>query len=149
MPPAFHHALFLPMSAIARRFSLQLKSIPENIVLLEPFVEKAKPYCHVSNEQYHNILLVLTEAVNNSIVHGNRADPDKKVRIQMNINTQSLRFVVQDEGHGFDLSQIPDPTSPNQLTQPNGRGVFLMRCLADTVSFAENGRKVFIYFNRI
>lgn len=135
------------MSAIARRFSLQLRSIPENIVLLEPFVEKAKSYCCVSNEQYHNILLVLTEAVNNSIVHGNHADPAKKVRIQMNINTQSLRFVVQDEGNGFDLSQIPDPTSPNQLTQPNGRGVFLMRRLADNVSFAENGRKVLIYFN--
>lgn len=127
-------------------FSLSLSSMPENVSLVEPFVEKVRAHYPINDEQYFNILVVLTEAVNNSILHGNQADPQKRVNVRLRASHRSFTFVVSDQGIGFDPNEIIDPTTPTQLSIPNGRGVFLMRKLSDNVLFDDNGRRVKICF---
>jgi serine/threonine-protein kinase RsbW len=99
---------------------------------------------------YGNILIALTEGVTNSILHGNLGDPTKQVFLNMEINSCEVSFTIKDEGVGFDFLNIPDPTLPENIEKLNGRGVFLMRHLADVISFEENGSIVkltFTYLN--
>ncbi len=127
-------------------FSLSLSSMPENVSLVEPFVEKVRSRYPINDEQYFNILVVLTEAVNNSILHGNQADPQKRVNVRLRASHRSFTFVVSDQGGGFDPAELLDPTAPEQVSIPNGRGVFLMQKLSDGLRFKDNGRRVNIRF---
>lgn len=134
-----------PRSSV--HFCLQIPSRPENIAWVEPFVEQIKQFRPFSEAKYFDILLVLTEAVNNCILHGNCANPTKFVTLQLNIHATQVCIVITDEGHGFNSDTLPDPTSAARVTEPNGRGVFLMQQLADEMHFADNGRTVSIVFN--
>jgi serine/threonine-protein kinase RsbW len=126
---------------------LEFASVPENVNKVEAFVEVLKTDLQLSEEMEANILVALSEAVNNAIVHGNKKDPAKKVSIRMAKEGNLLSFLVADEGEGFDPAVITDPTAPENLDKPSGRGIFLMRTLADKVEFADGGRKVNIAFN--
>ena len=127
-------------------FELKISSKPENICLIEPYLEKVRAEHDINEDLYFNMLLVLTEAVNNSIFHGNARNPRKNVNISMQKSQHKLCFFITDEGSGFDPRKLPDPTAPMQIEQPNGRGVFLMRQLSDYVYYYDNGRKVEIQF---
>jgi serine/threonine-protein kinase RsbW len=126
---------------------LEFTSVPENVNKVEAFVEVLKTDLQLSEEMEANILVSLSEAVNNAIVHGNKNNPAKKVSIKMEKDGNLLSFVVADEGDGFDPAVIIDPTAPENLDKPSGRGIFLMRSLADKVEFIDGGRKVNIAFN--
>lgn len=126
---------------------LEFTSVPENVNKVEAFVEVLKTDLQLSEEMEANILVSLSEAVNNAIVHGNKNNPAKKVSIKMEKDGNLLSFVVADEGEGFDPAVIIDPTAPENLDKPSGRGIFLMRSLADKVEFIDGGRKVNIAFN--
>ncbi|MGB1242195.1 MAG: ATP-binding protein [Chitinophagales bacterium] len=129
-----------------KEFYLQLSSHPQNIRLVEPYVLKVKKRFNIDDEVYFNILLVLTEAVNNCILHGNQEDPRKHVHIRMNPKQNALYFVIRDEGEGFNPERLPDPTQPDRLACANGRGVFLMRQLSNNVQYSNDGRQVEISF---
>jgi serine/threonine-protein kinase RsbW len=126
---------------------LSITSKTENIVLVEKMVEDVCDLYNIPEDNYGNILVALTEAVNNAILHGNQANPDKLINISFKTKPNELSFIIQDEGKGFDYSSLPDPTEPQNLENPNGRGVFLMRNLADKVDFEENGSKVVLTFD--
>lgn len=100
----------------------------------------------LNEDHYGNILIAVTEAVNNAIVHGNRNEVSKKVRVGVEKDNNKVVFVVQDEGEGFDFDNLPDPTAPENLEKPDGRGIFLMKNLSDEVGFDLNGSKVSITF---
>jgi len=113
---------------------LILPSKKENILKLESFLEQVYEKHNVISEQRNDISLALNEAVNNSIIHGNQCDPNKDVNITAEgVNEGTLRFVITDQGKGFNPSSIPDPTAPDRVTLPNGRGVFLINELASRV----------------
>ena len=99
------------------------------------------------NAAYGNIIISLTEAVNNAINHGNKNNPEKKITLSYKKNETSVFFTVEDEGNGFDYTNIPDPTAPENIEKINGRGVFLMKNLVDAIEFLENGRKIKLTFN--
>lgn len=125
---------------------LKLRSTPRSVAAVEPFLEKVvSRYC-VNPDTYGNILISLTEAVNNAIRHGNRCDEQKTVKVQIKKCKDRLSFRVSDEGGGFDHQNLPDPTCPDLIDQPGGRGVFLMRALSDEVEFLDNGSTVEIQF---
>jgi len=126
---------------------LEFNSVPENINKVEAFVEVLKTDLDLSEEMEANVLVSLTEAVNNAIVHGNKKNPEKKVAIKLEKDASALVFTVEDEGEGFDPAIIVDPTAPENIDKPSGRGIFLMRNLADKVEFSEGGRRVTIAFN--
>src|SRR6185295_20202744 len=93
-----------------------------------------------------NVLVSLSEAANNAIFHGNKLDASKKVKMKMQKEEKSLVFSVEDEGSGFNFNEVKDPTAIENLDKPTGRGIFLMRNLADKIEFFEEGRKVVITF---
>jgi serine/threonine-protein kinase RsbW len=89
-----------------------------------------------------NIPLACDEAITNAIIHGNRSNPDKKVNIQVYVSPNRFRMRVRDEGDGFDLASVDDPTRGEALLRPSGRGVYLMRNIMDSVEYKEGGRVV-------
>jgi serine/threonine-protein kinase RsbW len=125
---------------------LKLSSNPRNVSLVESFVEKVVQRYKLSPDKYGDILISLTEAVNNAIIHGNQADESKSVQIQCSKRSNTISFSVSDEGPGFDPRNIPDPTAPENLLKVGGRGVFLMKQLSDELSFSNNGTTVEMRF---
>lgn len=125
---------------------MEFNSNISNISKIEELIEKVCDNHHITEDYYGNILIALTEAVNNAIVHGNHLDSNKKVSLCYETNNNQVCFIVKDEGKGFDFTKIPDPTLPQNINKLNGRGVFLMRSLADEVVFEENGSKVKLKF---
>ncbi|MGB1248394.1 MAG: ATP-binding protein [Chitinophagales bacterium] len=127
---------------------LTIKSIPESITAVENFIEEVCTHYDVGPDVYGNILISLTEAVNNAIIHGNKNDEVKDVVVSQNLDTsiKSLVFKVNDEGNGFDYNNLPDPTAPENLTMIGGRGVFLIKQLADFVVFSNDGSTIELQF---
>ena len=126
--------------------SLNFNSKADNIVIAEKLVDDVCKKYKVDEDFYGNILIAVTEAVNNAINHGNRQNPDKKVTLDFIERADRLSFSVQDEGEGFNHDSLPDPTDPENLEKISGRGVFLMKHLADEVEFSENGTRVEMIF---
>lgn len=98
------------------------------------------------SEKYADILISLTEAVNNAIIHGNKSDESKNVEIHVREKGNGVAFCVTDEGVGFNPGRVPDPTCADNIDCCGGRGVFIMKALADEIYFQEDGRKVEMYF---
>ena len=126
---------------------IDFASKAENIALVEKLIDDVCGRLSVHESHYGNILIALTEAVNNAIHHGNRLDPAKSVGLGYQIKGDKIVFVVSDEGPGFDFEHLPDPTDPQNIEKPHGRGVFLMRALADSVEFSDNGATVGMAFS--
>ena len=127
-------------------FILELASHPNSIAKIEPYVNRIVNQYDISEDLYGNILISLTEAVNNAIIHGNDNEKDKYVTVQLKHKRKNIIFSVSDEGNGFDYSNLPDPTAPENLLKLGGRGIFLMRQLSDSMDFVNDGRTVEIQF---
>ena len=125
---------------------INFSSKVENLSLVEKLIDKVCTDNNVNEDYYGNILIALTEAVNNAIIHGNKNNPDKMVCVKFENKESNLHFIVEDQGEGFDFSNLPDPTDPEHIENPNGRGVFLMKNLADEVDFQDNGKRVSLKF---
>jgi serine/threonine-protein kinase RsbW len=88
------------------------------------------------------VRLALEEALVNAIKHGNRMDPDKSVQIDWTLSESGVRVVIEDEGEGFDVSDVPDPTDDENLDKPGGRGIMLMRSFMSVVEYNESGNRL-------
>jgi serine/threonine-protein kinase RsbW len=129
-----------------KTISIQIPSIMENIRMIESFIDNAKEKFHLEDDIYGNIMIAVTEAVNNAIKHGNSGDRLKNVFLSLTLEDSIIKFIVKDEGRGFDFDNLPDPTSPENLEKPGGRGIFLMKHLSDEVRFKEGGKIVEMSF---
>jgi serine/threonine-protein kinase RsbW len=125
---------------------LQIASRMEGITEVETLINQICEEFGVEEMHYGEILIAMTEAVNNAIVHGNKLDINKMVDVSVQTEGPKLQFRVTDQGPGFDFENIPDPTATENLEKPNGRGVFLMRQLADTCEFEQLGRVAILTF---
>jgi serine/threonine-protein kinase RsbW len=130
----------------ARGQKLKIDSSAENLRLVERLIEDVCEIYNVSEDNFGNILIAVTEAVNNAIYHGNKGNPTKSVQIGFENLDKKIRFTVSDEGTGFDYKNLPDPTDPKNIEKVNGRGVFLMKHLADKVEFNNDGKEVLLTF---
>lgn len=126
--------------------SIQIPSITDNIRMIESFIDNAKERFQLDEDLYGNIMIAVTEAVNNAIKHGNSGKSTKNVSLTLSLNDNLLKFVIKDEGTGFDYDNLPDPTAPENIEKPGGRGIFLMKHLSDEVHFTEGGRIVELSF---
>ena len=88
------------------------------------------------------VRLALEEALVNAIKHGNRMDPDKSVRIGCQVCDKQVRIEIEDQGSGFDVSDVPDPTEDENLEKPGGRGIMLMRSFMSTVEYNASGNRL-------
>ena len=127
---------------------LELESKPEVIHMIETVIDEIKAELEFKEDVYGNVMVAVTEAVNNSIFHGNKGDESKKVFLDFEMRNQYRLIVrIRDEGKGFDPLALNDPTAPENIENIGGRGVFLMEHLSDQISFSDEGRQVEMIFN--
>lgn len=124
-----------------------LTSCPSQIQELEKFIAKLTCDCIYKQAKHPDILVSLTEAVNNAIIHGNNKDKEKCVNIHFKETNNKLTFFITDQGKGFNPSTIKDPTSPEYIGECGGRGVYIMRALSDKIAYHDNGRTVELEFH--
>ena len=126
--------------------NLTFPSDPQNVSKIEPFVHAVATRYNLSPDTHGNILVSLTEAVTNAVLHGNQGDCRKYVCISLHRKHGALAISVSDEGTGFDPNKVPDPSHVDHLDCCGGRGLFLMRHLSDECRFERGGRTVEMHF---
>ncbi len=119
-----------------------MASDPKNVHRIEDFLLKMNATLKINEEKFSTLLVVVTEAVNNAIIHGNKRNPQRKVVVTCLRNGHVLVVKVKDEGKGFDPDAVPDPIHEDNLLRESGRGVFLMRQLMESVSYNKKGNEV-------
>jgi serine/threonine-protein kinase RsbW len=127
-------------------YTLQLPSKRESIALLENLVEEIADRHQVGEDTFANMMTCLSEVGNNAIVHGNKLDESKKVIVNADVDGKRIIWTVTDEGDGFDYNNLPDPTAPENLENLTGRGVFIIKHLADQCIFNTKGNEVELHF---
>lgn len=109
---------------------------PERLILTDA---EACGYCENAT---FAIKLALEEAMTNAFRHGNNCDPDKHIRVRFEVSPERIEIEISDEGGGFDPGRVPDPTQPEFIDRPHGRGIMLMRAYLDEVEYSECGKTV-------
>lgn len=127
---------------------LSVPSELSSVSIVESLIDRVCGSLGVHEDAYGNILIAVTEAVNNAVIHGNCFKSDLEIDVEVLNIDDRLCFSVKDKGNGFDFTNLPDPTAPENIEKENGRGIFLIRNLADDLIFDDGGRVVNIYFNR-
>ena len=128
------------------KLEFSIASARENLHLTEKFIENLIREFEIEKGLQGNVTLAVVEAVNNSILFGNKENPEKLVRLTAVKGTKKVVIIVEDEGEGFDFTKIPDPTTSDNLMKTTGRGLYLMIHLTDELLFAKNGAKVIMTF---
>jgi serine/threonine-protein kinase RsbW len=128
---------------------VEIESKVENIRIVENAVDEATAVIGISKDNYGKILVSTLEAVNNAILHGNKLDIQKIVCVEIAFTNNELIITVTDEGRGFIPESVPDPTIPENIESVNGRGVFLMKRLADEILYNEKGNSVKMIFKSL
>ncbi len=126
---------------------VKIPSDMSNIFRAENLVDRLAEDLNISDITYGNISVCVVEAVSNAIFHGNKNDVTKIVLLSYKYDDGTLIFTIVDEGKGFDLDKVADPTLPENLENFKGRGVFLIKHLADDVEYSDNGSMLTLTFN--
>lgn len=116
-------------------YHLEIESDPNNLITVEEFVNYFAKDLGLDNERIAALLLAVTEATTNAIIHANKCDVNKLVTVDVQVDTTKITIKITDEGEGFDPSEIPDPTQPENLLKDSGRGVYLMRVYMDELKY--------------
>jgi len=127
-------------------YTLQLPSKQESITQLEALIEELADKYKISDDTFANMMTCLNEAVINAIIHGNKLDPSKKVIVNAEVEPKRVTWTITDEGEGFDYNNLADPTAPDRLEELTGRGVFIIKHLADQCIFNAKGNEVELHF---
>jgi serine/threonine-protein kinase RsbW len=118
-----------------KTYSLEIESDPNNLITVEEFVNYFSKDLGLDEDKINGLLLSVTEATTNAIIHGNKGDKSKIVTINVSANEHLLTIIVRDQGGGFDPSRVPDPTHPDNLLKDSGRGLYLMRVYMDELFY--------------
>lgn len=128
--------------------SISIPSDFGSINQVETLIDNVCSKLQVKEGYYGNVLIAVTEAVNNAIQHGNNSNSSLNVDVAVGDKETDFCFSVKDYGNGFDYNHLPDPTAPENIEKENGRGIFLMRSLAEEIEFEDGGTNVTIYFSK-
>lgn len=129
-----------------KSIKISIPSLIENIKIIESFIDNAREKFEINDDIYGNIMISVTECISNAIIHGNDSDKNKLVHLELLIEDELLKFIIEDEGSGFDYNEQQDPTSPENIEKIGGRGIFLIKHLSDDVKFEEGGKKTILSF---
>lgn len=110
---------------------IEIYSKRSEILKIEELLDKVNKEFGLTEEKYVNLQIALSEALINAIVHGNKENPQKKVHIEIWYNEKSISIKIKDEGKGFDIKEIPDPTDQENIFKEHGRGLYIMKSLVD------------------
>lgn len=127
------------MEAKSGIIDLELSSELRSIHELEPRLLNLKKLLNIPGEKFYNLMISITEALTNAIIHGNKMDAAKKIKFQLTYSENEISVCIEDEGAGFNPETLADPRAPENLYKENGRGVFLIRSLMDEAIFNFSG----------
>jgi serine/threonine-protein kinase RsbW len=125
---------------------LVLKSTYKELDKLEGFLNDLQSDLEFDDEFYARLMLTVSEAATNGVVHGNDLDASKEVSLLAEYDSKILRITTQDEGQGFEPEEVDDPLAPENLLKASGRGVFLMGEYADEVEYEDEGKRLVLGF---
>jgi len=125
---------------------IDLSSDQKGLSQVESYVQSVLDHFGVDEAHHGNILVAVSEACINAVKHGNQEDQSKTFMLGYSVEGKELHFHVEDQGSGFDFNNIPDPTAPENLEKETGRGIFLIKNLADGYEFSKAGRHLKISF---
>ncbi len=130
-------------------YHLEIESDPNNIITVEEFVNYFAKDIGLPEEKIASLLLAVTEATTNAIIHANKNDKTKLVKVDVSVSDSRLLVKVIDEGKGFNPALIPDPTKPENLLKDSGRGVYLMRVYMDGLEYnvTDSGTETILSLN--
>jgi serine/threonine-protein kinase RsbW len=130
-------------------YHLEIESNPRNLITVEEFINYFVVDLHVSEEKMAGLLLSITEATTNAIIHGNKCDESKIVTIDVRKENDKVVIKVKDQGKGFEPDRVPDPTEPENLLKDSGRGIYLMRVYMDDVRYniTPEGTEIILVLN--
>ncbi|MBE0645972.1 MAG: ATP-binding protein [Bacteroidetes bacterium] len=130
---------------------ISIPSVRSNIRVVEAFVLELNDALNLEESILDRIMISITEVVNNGIIHGNKADPNKLVHLSCTCYDDRIDFTVRDEGVGFFPDNLPDPLAESNLLKEGGRGVLIIRSMMDVVEFrqGETGMEVFLSIRRM
>lgn len=123
-------------------FRLSLNSTYEESEKVPDFVTDIQEKSNLEDDTTGNLMLLLSEAVTNAIVHGNKLDESKKVEVEVQINSDTIISTVKDHGEGFNPQSTKNPLKEENLLRDSGRGIFLIREISDSVDYLEDGTKI-------
>ncbi|SDT64597.1 serine/threonine-protein kinase RsbW [Mucilaginibacter mallensis] len=131
---------------VGKLYTLQLQAKEESIAQLENLIENIADRYGISEDTFANMMTCLNEALINAMKHGNKMDPNKKVIINAEVESKRIVWTITDEGEGFDYTHLPDPTAPENLENLTGRGIFIIKHLADQCIFNTTGNEIELHF---
>ncbi|MEX2512553.1 MAG: ATP-binding protein [Cyclobacteriaceae bacterium] len=129
-----------------KSIKITIPSLIENITIIESFIDNVKEKFNINDDIYGNIMISVTECVSNAIIHGNLQNGKKRVKLELRFLDNQIKFIIEDQGEGYDYHHLNDPTSPENLEKSGGRGVFIMRHLCDEIDFENKGSKITLTF---
>jgi serine/threonine-protein kinase RsbW len=125
------------MSLKPRSFELTVPSRLEEMEAVHEMVSQAVKEYDLTDEIAHWIELTISESMINAIQHGNKADPTKNATLKISSDGDSLEIIVEDQGRGFTLDAVADPTDTQNLLKPSGRGLLIIKSFMDEVDLSE------------
>src|SRR5437868_15249089 len=117
----------------SRNFQLTIPSQLEKMDAVHALVQEAIKEYQLNNELAHWIELTISESMINAIQHGNKADPAEQATLKISSNGDAIEIIVEDEGKGFTMDKVADPTDKANLLKPSGRGILIIRSFMDEV----------------
>ena len=110
-------------------------SDPDILPELEEYIIQIAQSADMDDSKINNLALSFSEAISNCMKHGNRFDKSKTVTITVRINEGEMEIILKDEGKGFDIKSVPDPTKPENILKDSGRGIHIMRNFLDDLQY--------------
>ncbi len=130
-------------------FEKEIPSDPDLLPVLEEFIIDVAKQSNLDQEKFNSLALSFSEAASNSILHGNKLNKSKKVKITVKVDDFKMIVIIKDEGKGFDLNSVPDPTKPENILKDSGRGIHIMRSFLTDLryNFTPNGTETILEIN--
>lgn len=119
--------------------------LPTDIELIEKAVDSFRQRLIKAGwpeDSANDLAVGFDEALANAMIHGNQRDVGKKVHVEMEIAADKAVIKIRDEGQGFNVEEVADPTNPDAVLKPSGRGILMMRLYYDKVQFNEKGNEI-------
>jgi len=141
--PAAGTAIFiylLPGIFKMKKLICEISSERNRIKEVEALLLEANKEFGLNDDEYGKMMIAVTELVMNAIVHGNKEDITKKVCVAVELNNNEMTVIIRDEGDGFVISNLPDPTEIERLLDLHGRGVFIAKAMVDKIDYRHSGK---------
>lgn len=127
----------------------EIPSDPELLPELDKYLMDIANSAGMKSDFFNNLSLSFSEAASNSIVHGNKKDANKKIKITIKVDNEKMTIIIKDEGNGFDLNSVPDPTRPENILKDSGRGIHIMKSFLKELhyNFTPTGTETILVLN--